>query len=71
MSNKYSNASGLLQTILPNKILIVDDQEYNILSMKVILKSLELNYDLHVEHAMSGEEAFDKVVEDVQKVNKN
>ena len=39
--------------------------------MKVILKSLELNIDLYVDYAMSGEEAFDKVVDDVEKVNKN
>ena len=49
----------------------MDDQEYNIVSMKVILKSLQLNTDLHVDYAMSGEEAFDKIVEDVEKLNKN
>ena len=49
----------------------MDDQEYNIVSMKVILKSLQLNTDLHVDYAMSGEEAFDKILEDVESLNKN
>ena len=39
--------------------------------MKAILKSLQLNTDLHVDHAMSGEEAFDKILEDVESLNKN
>ena len=39
--------------------------------MKVILKSLQLNTDVFVEHAMSGEEALEMIVDDVEKVNKN
>ena len=54
---------------MPNKILIVDDQEYNILSLKVILKSLQLDVALHVEYAMSGSEALKKVTNDVEVTN--
>ena len=70
ISNKYSNSSMVLHKVSPNKILIVDDQEYNIMSMKVILKSLSLNIDVHVEHALSGEEALKMIVNDVEKFHR-
>ena len=52
-------------------IMIVDDHEFNIQSMKVILKSLQLNTDLHLDYAMSGEEAIKKIKHDVEIRNRN
>ena len=65
-SNYYSNHSLNIQKPFINKILIVDDEIFNIESLKAILKSMQMNINLHVDHAMSGEEALQKIMNDVE-----
>ena len=48
------------------KILIVDDQVYNIYALKILLKvNLNIDVDNMVEHATSGEDALKMVINDV------
>ena len=62
LSKQISNNSLKIQMMFPNKILIVDDEEFNIRSLKAILKSMKMDINLHVEHAMSGEEALQRII---------
>ena len=39
--------------------------------MKAILKSLHLNIDMHVDHAMSGEDAIKIIMDNVEKDNQS
>ena len=55
---------------MEKKILIVDDQTYNIDALMIILGMvLKLNVDLMCEKAQSGEEAIEKVMANVLQNN--
>ena len=55
------------EAIIP-KIMIVDDQDYNINAITIILKySVRLDPKVQVDKALNGHEALDLVVKDVKK----
>ena len=54
------------------KILIVDDQDYNISAISIILKYVvKIDPNIFIDKAFNGIEAFDKITKDITNHNGN
>ena len=60
--NTYLVAHNQFKKFMSNRIMIVDDEEFCLSSMKVILKGLGIDTNHRVDCCITGKEALEQIV---------
>ena len=50
-----------MQKKLPRRILIVDDEPYNLMGLKIVLDAADVRINAHVDEVTNGLEAYKAV----------
>lgn len=59
----FMEAYSLVNKYRDKRILVADDEEFCIATMKILLKKAGVDIDYQVDYCLSGQEALDAVIE--------